>query len=85
MERQNNGSFTTYTQLQMCGAPANGSGWVDPGFLNFAAMTDLLPSTRYYYSVGDPVCYIPSVAAALLSCSRRPQHCMLDTSGWEVD
>ena len=55
MQRQNNGSFSTYTQLQMCGAPANGSGWVDPGFLNYAAMTDLQPSTRYYYAVGDPV------------------------------
>ena len=56
LERQTNGSFTTYTKLQMCGAPANGSGWVDPGYLNFAAMTGLLPSTRYFYSVGDPVC-----------------------------
>ena len=54
-EHQSNGSYSTYTRLQMCGAPANSSGWVDPGALNFAAMTGLVPSTRYYYTVGDPV------------------------------
>ncbi len=31
------------------------AGWVDPGALNFAAMTGLQPSTRYYYVVGDLV------------------------------
>ena len=31
------------------------AGWVDPGALNFAAMTGLQPSTRYYYIVGDLV------------------------------
>ena len=30
-------------------------GWVDPGALNFAALTGLKPDTRYYYAVGDLV------------------------------
>ena len=31
------------------------AGWVDPGALNFAALTGLQPDTRYYYVVGDLV------------------------------
>lgn len=31
------------------------AGWVDPGALNFAALTGLQPNTRYYYVVGDLV------------------------------
>ena len=45
----------------MCGAPANSTGWVDPGWLNYAALTGLQPGTRYYYAVGDPVSQHPSV------------------------
>ena len=94
VQQQGNGSYSTYTRLQMCGAPASAqgvllttcrlnmflkvgcpceqpestqqldhyileaallAGWVDPGALNFAAMTGLQPSTRYYYIVGDLV------------------------------
>jgi hypothetical protein len=91
VQHQNNGSYSTYTKLQLCGAPANAegepranhvchavawatdlgamegdwhfsflsrctpAGWVDPGALNFAALTELQPSTRYYYVVGDLV------------------------------
>lgn len=43
----------TYTRGQMCGAPANREGWMDPGSIHTAAMTGLLPGQRYYYSVGD--------------------------------
>ena len=55
LAQENGGSFSTYTRLQMCGAPANSTGWVDPGWLNYAALTGLQPGTRYYYAVGDPV------------------------------
>jgi hypothetical protein len=55
LAQENGGSFSTYTRLQMCGAPANSTGWVDPGWLNYAALTGLQPGTRYYYTVGDPV------------------------------
>lgn len=54
-DQENGGSFGTYTQLQMCGAPANSTGWVDPGWLNYAALTGLQPGMRYFYTVGDPV------------------------------
>lgn len=64
-QRENNGSFLTYTRLQMCGAPANSTGWVDPGALNYAAMTDLQPNTRYYYSVGDKVSIIPGASKSI--------------------
>lgn len=97
VQHQNNGSYATYTKLQLCGAPANAegaphatnichnlgwavgslmsrhiltqwtgissswlsccapAGWVDPGALNFAALTELQTNTRYYYVVGDLV------------------------------
>lgn len=45
----------TYTRAEMCGPPANTSGWGDPGLLHFALMSGLQPSTRYYYIVGDKV------------------------------
>ena len=50
------GSFLTYTATDMCGAPANASGFVSPGALNYAIMAPLSPGTRYFYRVGDPVC-----------------------------
>ena len=50
------GSFLTYTVADMCGAPANASGFVGPGALNYAIMAPLSPGTRYFYRVGDPVC-----------------------------
>jgi hypothetical protein len=56
VQNESMGSFSTYTQLQMCGAPANSTGWVNPGALNYAAMTGLQPNTRYYYVVGDQAC-----------------------------
>ncbi len=50
------GSFLTYTVADMCGAPANTTGFISPGALNYAIMAPLMPSTQYYYRVGDPVC-----------------------------
>ena len=48
-------NVTKYTQGEMCGPPANASGWSDPGVLHRALLTGLKPSTRYFYRVGDPV------------------------------
>ena len=39
----------------MCGAAANSYGWIDPGTMNNVVLTNLTPSTTYYYSYGDPV------------------------------
>ncbi|KAL6786044.1 hypothetical protein ACKKBG_A01170 [Auxenochlorella protothecoides x Auxenochlorella symbiontica] len=43
----------TYSRREMCGAPASGAGWLDPGALHTAVMAGLTPDTRYYYVVGD--------------------------------
>ena len=48
-------NVTSYTRAEMCGPPANATGWSDPGLLHKALLTGLAPSTRYYYIVGDPV------------------------------
>ena len=54
------GSFLTYTPADMCGAPANSTGFVSPGALNYAIMAPLSPGTQYFYKVGDPVRLIVS-------------------------
>ena len=38
----------------MCGAPANTTGWIDPGTLNYVTLEGLMTSTKYYYVYGDP-------------------------------
>lgn len=48
-------NISTYTSADMCGAPANSTGWKKPGMINSGVMTDLEPNTRYYYVVGDQV------------------------------
>lgn len=37
----------------MCGGAAKTNGWMDPGLLHTAVMTQLKPATRYYYVYGD--------------------------------
>ncbi len=49
------GNTTTYTRQDMCGAAANSYGWIDPGTMNNVILTNLTPSTTYYYTYGDPV------------------------------
>ena len=49
------GSSLTYTKNDLCGAPANAEGWLDPGLLHKALMTDLQAGKRYYYVYGDQV------------------------------
>lgn len=49
------GKTVTYTKKEMCGLPANSTGWIEPGALHRTKLTDLLPSTRYYYIYGDKV------------------------------
>ncbi len=43
----------TYKASDMCGPPANTVGFRDPGFIHDALITDLKPSTRYFYSFGS--------------------------------
>lgn len=44
----------TYSQTDMCHAPANSSdGWRNPGVIHDAVMKNLVPGKRYYYQVGS--------------------------------
>ncbi|PSC73699.1 inactive purple acid phosphatase 27 [Micractinium conductrix] len=47
------GDSLTYSRADMCGAPANASGWMEPGMLHGAVMGGLQPLTAYYYQYGD--------------------------------
>jgi hypothetical protein len=62
---------TTYTRDDMCGAPANGRGWVEPHFWLTATVSGLTPgsTTPVYYSYGSdaggwsaPLSFIPAPA-----------------------
>lgn len=39
----------------MCGGPAAGEGWLDPGALHRAALQGLQPDTEYFYIYGSEV------------------------------
>ncbi len=45
----------------MCGGPAAGEGWLDPGSLHRAVLTGLAPDTEYFYIFGDEVGFAFSV------------------------
>ncbi len=49
------GDSITYTRQEMCGPPASGAGWVEPGMLHAAVMEGLEPRQTYYYVYGDEV------------------------------
>jgi len=46
---------TTYNANDLCGQPATTYGYLSPGYFHTAIMNNLLPSTKYYYRVGDKV------------------------------
>ena len=50
-----NSKFDSYSRDDMCGSPANATGWSDPGLLHRALLTGLDPGARVFYRVGDPV------------------------------
>lgn len=45
----------TYGASDMCGGPASGEGFLDPGMLHTALLTGLEPGQLYWYRVGDAV------------------------------
>eukprot|EP00743_Colponemidia_sp_Colp-15_P003277 GILK01003539.1.p1 GENE.GILK01003539.1~~GILK01003539.1.p1 ORF type:complete len:603 (+),score=98.53 GILK01003539.1:41-1849(+) len=44
---------STYTSDSLCGPLSRTLGWRQPGFIHTAIMDNLLPSTTYFYRVGD--------------------------------
>jgi len=46
-------SSSSYTTKEMCGAPANSTGWMDPGMVHRATLSGLVPNQKYYYIYGD--------------------------------
>ena len=53
---QVNGTSTTYKASDMCEGKANQTGpqeFIDPGYMHTILLTDLRPSTTYYYRVGS--------------------------------
>ncbi len=80
------GNFSTYTRADMCGAPANTTGYFFPGIMNNALMVGLPPSTRIYYRVGDPVrtpSPLPATSKKFLSLLRCLPSC--HQSLWSPD
>ena len=57
----------TYTASDMCGEPANTTGYIDPGMLHYATLSNLSYSTRYFYQYGDKVRDFYQYGATLLS------------------
>ena len=54
LDRTATGVSHTYSASDMCGSPANRSDvFVDPGFLHDVVISELLPSTSYYYQYGS--------------------------------
>jgi len=43
----------TYTRQDLCGPPANGHGFFQPFFWTYALMSNLAPSSEYYYRYGS--------------------------------
>ena len=46
------GVSTTYARGDMCGPPANTTGWFDPGWFHYVIITGLDPGKKYYYRYG---------------------------------
>lgn len=49
------GQSTTYTQDEMCNAPANSVGWMDPGYFHEVIINGLENGQLYYYVFGDDI------------------------------
>jgi len=44
---------TTYTPDDLCGPPATTQGYIFPGFMHSAVLTDLIPGRKYFYVFGN--------------------------------
>jgi hypothetical protein len=62
-------------QQDMCGGPAAGEGWLDPGSLHSATLSGLKPDTEYFYTYGSEVSNCLPTDISLASCA------LLDVTG----
>ena len=53
MDFKAKGSSKTYKKSDMCGPPASTNGFTDPGYIHDVLLTDLSPSSQYFYSYGS--------------------------------
>lgn len=53
----------------MCGGPAAGEGWLDPGSLHRAVLSGLQPDTEYFYTYGSEVRICQQTEVSLASCA----------------
>jgi len=63
----------SYDADDLCGPPATAAGWLEPGLLHRALLTDLQPDSEYWYKYGDQVCTeLPSRAPRVNLRVHRP-------------
>jgi hypothetical protein len=58
LNRKASGGSITYARGDMCGSPANTTGWLEPGWLHAVSMSGLQPGRRYWYQYGDEVSWL---------------------------
>lgn len=63
----------SYDADDLCGPPATTAGWLEPGLLHRALLTDLQPDTEYWYKYGDEVLHRSDCQSTLRwsTCAER--------------
>ena len=77
-------STLTYTKEDLCGPPANVQGWLDPGALHKAVMTDLDAGQRYYYIYGDEVSAKANTVTLVTWQHHVLEPCVADAAVWSI-
>ncbi|KII74439.1 putative inactive purple acid phosphatase 27 [Thelohanellus kitauei] len=57
-----------YTASDMCGSPANSSGYMDPGFIHDVVLFNLKPNEKYWYYVGTELVMMFFSLRNILEC-----------------
>eukprot|EP00294_Goniomonas_avonlea_P015881 CAMPEP_0114553756 /NCGR_PEP_ID=MMETSP0114-20121206/7840_1 /TAXON_ID=31324 /ORGANISM="Goniomonas sp, Strain m" /LENGTH=573 /DNA_ID=CAMNT_0001738745 /DNA_START=7 /DNA_END=1728 /DNA_ORIENTATION=- len=70
-----NATSTTFTRGDLCGAPANVQGYMDPGYFHAALITGLVPGvTKAYYRFGSVAHGFSPVYSFLAPAAPNPSH-----------
>ena len=69
------GTSKTYTKTDMCGPPASLNGFSNPGYIHDVLLTNLTPSSDYFYSYGSSKVreskLIDRISSTVLSVNRQ--------------